>query len=182
MIFNKEITEQEFQMALDKAKKYNDSKEKQYQEWKSHWRTLKRKDKDMAYWRGKPYLLDAISYMMTGGRRFSDKMLYKYRKIIFNSYFRLERLLWAQRVPTDLILSYKTRILKNKDVFDAFIYQLATFKREITDEFADIITTNWKYFKKYIYEEKIELEDAKEIFNHPAILLLLRFEEGDESA
>jgi hypothetical protein len=180
-MFSKEITEEDFQKGLKSAKEYNDSREKQYQEWKSHWRTLKRKDKDMSYYRGKPYLLDAISHMMTGGKTFSDKMLYKHRKIIFNSYFRLERLLWAQRVPTDLILSYKTRILKNPDVFSAFIYQLATFKREITDEFADIITTNWKYFKEYIDEENIELEDAKEIFNHPAILLLLRFEEGEES-
>jgi len=181
LIFSKEITEENFLKELKWTKEYNDSREKQYQEWKSHWRTLKRKDKNMLSYRGKPYVLDAIAYIIRGGKKFSDEMLYKYRKIIFNSYFRLERLLWAQRIPTDLILAYKTRILKNPNVFSAFIYQLATFKRDITDEFVDIIVTNWEYFNKYIDEENIELEDAKEIFNHPSILLLLKFEQGEES-
>jgi hypothetical protein len=178
LVFNNNLTEEELFNSIKETDEFYRKNLERYHTWKAHYKTLNRQERKYYGKLGKPFKPDPIA-KLSRYKYFSDEILYKHRKIIFNSYFRLNRMFYSQKIPLDIIISYRKRIEKDSEVFDSFIYQLTRHHRVIFDDnITDIIMTNWDKFLAVIEKNNpASLEIIKETFKDSSLLLLLRFEE-----
>ena len=171
--FNEYITEEELLKELENIEAYNINALNQYYKWKEYYYSLDLKYRRTSNFRGKPFKRDTLPSFLAS-RQISNELLYKYKKFVFNSNFRLERILWELEIPWDILKLYTKRILKSPSILEAVFLQFIDYQN-VTEAF---LVENWNLFRSYS-----GIKEFKKVLNssdgYNDLKLLLRFETGE---
>jgi len=146
--FMRVATEEVILAEVARAKQRNINALSEFRRWQVWYYGLEPKNRMRHMLRRKPYNLDPVPGIVRQGK-ISDELMRKYRRILFSSRFRLERMLSAQEIPWDILKNYKKRFMKDPDLFEGIIYQFIYFGN-VAEEF---ILENWTLIRNHIDDE-----------------------------
>ena len=165
-MYSWQISENEILEAVRKQNEINKFNLERYYE--------RKKSKIGFYKALKPYKIDLVAGLLRGARKIPDDVLYKQSRIIFGNLFRLERILFHQQIPMDLLKRYKKRLVKNKEMRLALYHQvLKEHDGDIDQEIITILIENFEEVLEYSREYSCE----RELEAIPSLAVLLKLKD-----